>query len=710
MDLSQSTNEDEFDDGDRRMSLDSEEDGECDDRSSSGSSDTETLSRGSTGASSDESDGVDEGDDGQDASVSEPREENEDHEISSAKRNSESKERKTPALRLRLSLGSGGTGRIADVSANPAPAEVGSEDEAVVAEVDALDGYCEDGGSQIENKEGGMGEVGAATEPNADTDVNTDKEANVDAEVCIDVDTNIASEGEDTVNKGEDSTGGKVMVKDDSDHKSIPENVSGSTPKKKKKTKSSHSSHPLPHSSSRIPLESSSLVRMSPIYSPGLIHSSGGETPAVLFDKVVASAYAHYPDGVEPKHRGSSVRWKVGDMFDSRVDVYGGGKKAMLALGLWNEAEYSDRTDEITIATKKKYKKSSVNLQTFLEKALNRLKNDRPTCEVYKPAQFVDMIPKSCVINCPEEFLDKQKLYFHEVKKRENAIAQSQKEAEAYADAMDTYKNKRHKIEESDGSKENIELPPKPPALSIPIPRAPTPPPAPEILGNKKNLVGHLDPECFRHLTSRYYGLTSNNITDPQFVGPNAPGLTGPAANQSLQAGQVVLASQKGRSSSGRSGGRGKNSSKKDTSGSSAVQFLSASTNSRNSALASSSSDLKRVMEEGGENSEKMRFSLLKAAIIAIESGQDGGSWVAYNGEVYPDVSKAFGAYSGVKPCTRCKSNKQGAFYCRFKRCHRENDYDGGDSIAILDNFKETFTSLDTNDGNCSITGEPSSL
>mmetsp|Transcript_702 Transcript_702/g.1423 ORF Transcript_702/g.1423 Transcript_702/m.1423 type:complete len:316 (+) Transcript_702:1018-1965(+) len=305
------------------------------------------------------------------------------------------------------------------------------------------------------------------------------------------------------------------------------------------------------------------------------------------------------------------------------------------------------------------------------------------------------MIPISAVADYPKEHLNKRKTYFLEAKKREDAIIRSQNEAEAHAIAVEAYDTKKKAMDSLDDAKDNPEVPSPPPSISIPpIPRPPTPPLAPDIPIIKNNNIAHLDPECFRYLTSRYHALSSNNIADPQFVGPNAP-LTGPAISQPLQIGQIVLRKNKDKSSNG--GGRASSSkkiSKKDHGGLNAGH--SANAGSRNGAFAASSSDLKRVMEQGGENSEKMRCSLLKAAIMTAEGNHEGGTWVGYNGEVYPDVSKAFGAYSGVKPCTRCKSNKQGAYYCRFKRCHREHDYDGGDSITILDNFRNDIS--DSND------------
>jgi len=53
-------------------------------------------------------------------------------------------------------------------------------------------------------------------------------------------------------------------------------------------------------------------------------------------------------------------------------------------------------------------------------------------------------------------------------------------------------------------------------------------------------------------------------------------------------------------------------------------------------------------------------------------------------------IAKAFAMHAGLRPCARCKSNKQGAFHCRLRRKHRDLDYDGGNSAKILETIKNT--------------------
>lgn len=77
-------------------------------------------------------------------------------------------------------------------------------------------------------------------------------------------------------------------------------------------------------------------------------------------------------------------------------------------------------------------------------------------------------------------------------------------------------------------------------------------------------------------------------------------------------------------------------------------------------AATASSSDLRKIIEDGGEEAEKMRQCIIRAAVYASRCGKHTRNFRAPNGKVYPDISKAFAGYAGLKPCERCKNNKQG--------------------------------------------------
>jgi hypothetical protein len=113
-------------------------------------------------------------------------------------------------------------------------------------------------------------------------------------------------------------------------------------------------------------------------------------------------------------------------------------------------------------------------------------------------------------------------------------------------------------------------------------------------------------------------------------------------------------------------------------------QDLLASSTNNDAKPTSNVSELKKIMDENGDTAKSIKESIIRAAVHASRSGRHAQSFRSSNGETYPDVSKAFAAYGGIKPCVRCKSNKQGAYHCRLRRRHKDIDYDGGNSLAIL--------------------------
>ena len=98
---------------------------------------------------------------------------------------------------------------------------------------------------------------------------------------------------------------------------------------------------------------------------------------------------------------------------------------------------------------------------------------------------------------------------------------------------------------------------------------------------------------------------------------------------------------------------------------------------------------LKKIMEVGGTEASAMRECIIRAVLFASRASTHLGSFVGSNGETYPDVSKVFSNYANLRPCARCKSNKQGAYHCRLRRKHKYLDFDGGESAKILEPFFE---------------------
>lgn len=52
---------------------------------------------------------------------------------------------------------------------------------------------------------------------------------------------------------------------------------------------------------------------------------------------------------------------------------------------------------------------------------------------------------------------------------------------------------------------------------------------------------------------------------------------------------------------------------------------------------------------------------------------------------------KSFSAFAGIKPCIRCRSNKQGAYHCRLRRKHKDPDWDGGNSTTKLGVYMKIY-------------------
>ena len=203
-------------------------------------------------------------------------------------------------------------------------------------------------------------------------------------------------------------------------------------------------------------------------------------------------------------------------------------------------------------------------------------------------------------------------------------------------------------------------------------------------------LVAHLDPASFTK-KGRYFGLLSNNLIDPQFVGPHAPGITGlnnvsgiclsSSPEKPSRAGNENASSKGGHPKTGSTKNTGKTSKSSQNSSKSKTKKNS----NAGSILLGSSTNLKKIMEKGDSVAEAMRESIIKAAVYASRTGIHSGSFIGSTGESFPDISKAFSLHAKCKPCARCKNNKQGAYHCRLKRKHKDKDHDGGSSHKILE-------------------------
>eukprot|EP00557_Chaetoceros_sp_GSL56_P004974 CAMPEP_0176495564 /NCGR_PEP_ID=MMETSP0200_2-20121128/10723_1 /TAXON_ID=947934 /ORGANISM="Chaetoceros sp., Strain GSL56" /LENGTH=908 /DNA_ID=CAMNT_0017893449 /DNA_START=153 /DNA_END=2879 /DNA_ORIENTATION=- len=202
---------------------------------------------------------------------------------------------------------------------------------------------------------------------------------------------------------------------------------------------------------------------------------------------------------------------------------------------------------------------------------------------------------------------------------------------------------------------------------------------------SERSRLAHLDPKSFM-IDGRYYGLFTNNIADPQFVGPHAPGISGLSHINNKVHTTVSTISPLVSSSKPIKNVGGDNSKSLKTQ----MPLTTSKTEhlpikKPQSKLKSNSyAQLKQIIGRGGEEAESMRMSIIKAGVFASRNAIDMVTFIGANGETFQGLSKAFSNYSGCKPCVRCKGNKQGAYHCRLKRRHDDLDYDGGNSCSIL--------------------------
>jgi hypothetical protein len=535
-----------------------------------------------------------------------------------------------------------------------------------------------------------------------------------------------------------------------------------------KKTGILMSSSKSGHSSSkRKSFHSSRQIRLPPIPSPGLLipaptstqsgqknvssiklNGSGFCTPSELFDSFMELAGYTLEKRSNRPHRGSSVQKTVGDMFDSNVtlslhfpelvprcflgnnqakhspdmdmniDIY---KQTPDALAPENKSKNEAKTECSGVTAHDLIRCMEKVTQNVVLKSKNGMNNSdtplRTRNKRKRPSSFADMVPLSLTLPYPEDYIQNQVEYVWAVKSREDAIIKWQEEQlniEISAEEGESSDNGAATSNSRGISFKNTILVP-------PIPLPPEPPKLEELEFDeahnyrtgqhpiylpygKTTLARHLDSACFHITSGRYFGLSSNFVADPNFVGANAPGIAALSASAGTGLATSTIGSGSGSggmvftlSSSVQGGAGASHSSKSEmttgeakpiksngkivstktvrvTNNKPALTPTSDSKSSSSKKVAplvspikklalkptASSSNLRKIMEDGGPMTESFRKCIIRAAIFASRTGKQGPSFRGPDGETYPDVSKAFSAHAGIKPCQRCKSNKQG--------------------------------------------------
>lgn len=437
-------------------------------------------------------------------------------------------------------------------------------------------------------------------------------------------------------------------------------------------------------------------------------------TPASVFDHSMEVAGYTVESRTARPHRGSSVKRQVGDMFDSDT-----------ALTLRFPSLIPRELMEKVI--------DGVPLPKLLIDSIQRKRRRR----------FAHMVPRSLTINYPEEYVQKRIEYVRQVEAREAAIVmyqESQEDGDADESVAIAAANGANEVVRTNG---NIRV------AIPPIPDPPSPPIIKELIDfpadfykdqhplyppRFDNFASHLDPQAFHITEGRYFGLSTNYVADPNFVGPNAPGLTSVSTGAGLATSSaggggisgamaLTLATTFNGVTAGAASALKSSAAPSSNSVSTLHQKIKNDSDESTPAFVAgpkptaTSADLKKVMDQDDEHSSRMKRCIIRAAVHASRSGRHWQAFVGPNREIYPDISKAFAAHAGIKPCQRCKSNKQGvrwylelyapirlgchnvsvgsclttpfflsqAYHCRLRRRHRQLDYDGGHSLAVID-------------------------
>ena len=485
-----------------------------------------------------------------------------------------------------------------------------------------------------------------------------------------------------------------------------------------------------------------------------------------------------YEERTNHPHRGSSVPRTVEDLFDTNVHL-SLRPVELVPKELWNHvvprtgssssnnnnnnnstAALASKTDDTTEETgnrlpqlliaalakpKDRHRNGSADVDRRRDTSMAATrKRVRPSVP---PLSFRDMVPVSLTIPYPEWYLQKRVEYVHFVKERELAIIEWQEAQEEIEMAGEEYVGSDGDVGAVTSNRSSYINP----IVIPPIPQPPDPPQWNELShpfglstcsndddddvpldpGNDtyethpyylpkfhEHLVEHLDPHCFHITDGRYFGLTTNRIADPNFIGPNAPGLSGSSTNTG---GLATATTATTTSTSGLTGGgmtmilsasyhsaaAVAPASLKDEYSQCAVTLVKAvpaetdavpmpskssltvkvvespkppkkavtlsptdlttnvetkETRGTHSSMTRTMADLRTIMEGDDERlMETFREYIVRSIVYTHRTHKSMN--VPFRGpdhETYPDIGKAFAWFGGIKPCDRCKSNKQG--------------------------------------------------
>jgi hypothetical protein len=511
---------------------------------------------------------------------------------------------------------------------------------------------------------------------------------------------------------------------------------SSGKPAKKRRTLSSNKQIRLP------PIASPGLLMLPPPSNQGTVHqrqnlvdlrreaetAGGFVTPRSVFDTTMAAAGYTVEERTQRPHRGSSVQRTVADLFDSNVKLALRFPE-LVPEDLLNYKTGKERKEEMSLPDLLIQQLEIQKPETTKEQDTSRTNGGDTGKRRRRACTFDDMVPVTLTVPYPENYIKSRLQYILQVQSREASIIAWQAAQEQLEIRLE---------QQLDGASADDKGQPTNPITIPPIPEPPFPPRINDLDGfrkadqysdqkhplypprGKENLVAHLDKECFHITDGTYFGLQSNFVADPNFVGANAPGVASISSSSGgcLATASASVSTSGGSTASGsmtnfltlafqnvnvsqstKSEVRNVNGSQSTSnevtssikgSGAASMTVSSAAPSPVDSKQPDSvpmipSEDLRKIMEAGGDMADSFKNCIIRAAVHASRSGSQEQSFVAPNGVRYPCISEAFSSCAGMKPCLRCQSSEQGAYHCRLKRYHKENDCDGdGNSFVKL--------------------------
>ena len=309
----------------------------------------------------------------------------------------------------------------------------------------------------------------------------------------------------------------------------------------------------------------SSAISSGAATAQGKTNSKEGMTaPDDIFKHHMGAAGYTKEARAQRPHRGSSTERHIGDMYDSNVKLRLHfpplvPPDLLLPLPASSENQGGESssanspqeptTSSEAVADSKQQDQEASTLPSILIAALKKavrkrtaqnekeeandgtdvVQRKRPR---YSTWNIRDFLPLSLTTPYPESYIEKRLQYVKLVQERERAIVA------------------RQETEEENEMRAETEIVPLP--TIPPIPEPPSPPVMKEVNGflssgvyedchpfypplmsdggtgvGNESFVAHLDKKCFHIADGRYFGLWTNRIADPNFVGANAPGISG---------------------------------------------------------------------------------------------------------------------------------------------------------------------------------------